>query len=70
MTDTRVALSAAALGITDAEYKALLEIRGLFANGTFHHDPAGEADLPNGFNMNFSWLVLKFRILVRATVPD
>jgi hypothetical protein len=45
--------SAAALQITDAEYKALLEIRGQFASGVFHHDPSGEAELPNGFNMNF-----------------
>lgn len=50
---SRVVLSAASLGITEAEHKAALEIRELFAAGTFTHDPEGAVDLPNGFNMNF-----------------
>lgn len=50
---SRLVLSAAALGITEAEHKALLEIREHFANGVFIHDPMGAADKPNGFNMNF-----------------
>lgn len=49
MTDQR--LSANALAITDAEYKALLEIRELFADNRFHHDPRVDADKPDGFNM-------------------
>jgi hypothetical protein len=48
------ALSAAALKITSGEHRALLEIRELFAKGTFKHDPDSEADHPDGFNMNFA----------------
>jgi len=46
-------LSALALNISPAEHRALLEIRGLFAAGTFKHDPSGAAEHPDGFNMNF-----------------
>ncbi|WP_439357907.1 hypothetical protein [Bradyrhizobium sp. DASA03007] len=46
-------LSAQALEITPSEHRALLEIRGLFATGTFKHDPSGAAEHPDGFNMNF-----------------
>lgn len=46
-------LSAQALEITPSEHRALLEIRGLFAAGTFQHDPSGDAEHPDGFNMNF-----------------
>jgi hypothetical protein len=45
-------LSHKALGITQAEHRALLEIRELFAGDQFHHDPGQCLDRPNGFNMN------------------
>ncbi|MHC2552415.1 hypothetical protein [Bradyrhizobium elkanii] len=51
MTDRRV-LSAAGLGIRDAELKAALEIRDLFAKGVFQHDRDLSVDKPDGFNMN------------------
>ncbi|BAR61902.1 hypothetical protein NK6_8755 [Bradyrhizobium diazoefficiens] len=51
MTDRRV-LSATALNIREAELKAALEIRELFANGVITHDREVNADQTNGFNMN------------------
>jgi hypothetical protein len=48
-----VVLSAPALGITDGEHAAILEIRGLFAAGVFHHDYDDALDKPNGYNMNY-----------------
>jgi hypothetical protein len=50
---SRLILSAAALDIDDAEHRAMLEIRELFANGIFHHDVDAEADKPDGFNMDY-----------------
>ncbi|TYO65460.1 hypothetical protein FXV83_16120 [Bradyrhizobium hipponense] len=50
--DHRIVLSAPALRITAGEHRALLEIRDLFAKGVFKHDPALEADKPDGFNMD------------------
>ena len=53
MTDKgKLILSAEALKISPAEHRALLEIRAYFAAGIFHHDPHGEVDRPDGFNMN------------------
>jgi hypothetical protein len=46
-------LSANNLAITEAEHRALLEVRDLFAKGTFRHDPSAAAEHPDGFNMNF-----------------
>jgi hypothetical protein len=51
---SRIVLSAAELRIHPAEHRALLEIRELFSNGIFHHDPGAEADQPDGFNMDYS----------------
>lgn len=51
---SRIILSAEALHIRPEEHRAILEIRELFAKGTFHHDPRAEADKPDGFNMNYS----------------
>jgi hypothetical protein len=51
MPDRR-ALSHKALGITEAEHRALLEVRELFAKGTFHHDAQKEFNRPDGFNMD------------------
>lgn len=48
---TTKTLSAFELGISDAEHRALLEIRELFAAGNFKHDPEFDRDNPNGFNM-------------------
>ena len=48
-------LSADALGIRPTEHKALLEVRGLFANNVFHHDPDVDLEKPDGFNMNVSF---------------
>lgn len=48
---TAQTLSPSELGITQAEHKALLEIRDLFAAGTFKHDPDFDLDKPDGFNM-------------------
>lgn len=44
-------MSANNLAITEAEHRALLEIRGHFAAGTFRHDVEMEADQRDGFNM-------------------
>ena len=52
MTDQRLILSAKALGITQAEHDAAVEIRGLLAANAFVHDPGQDGDKPNGFNMN------------------
>ncbi|MEH2517408.1 hypothetical protein V1279_002981 [Bradyrhizobium sp. AZCC 1610] len=40
------------LGITYPEYKALIEIRELFANNKFDHDQHVDMTSGNGFNMN------------------
>jgi hypothetical protein len=45
-------LSAKSLQITNGEHKAILEIRELFAAGTFRHDPGLDLKKPDGFNMN------------------
>jgi hypothetical protein len=50
--ENKVILSANALQITKGEHRALLEIRNLFANGVFKHDPDSNADHPDGFNMD------------------
>jgi hypothetical protein len=50
--ERRLVLSAQGLHITPAEHKAILEIRGLFASNTFHHDPDLDLEVPDGFNMN------------------
>ncbi|MCP1757772.1 hypothetical protein [Bradyrhizobium elkanii] len=51
MPDRRV-LSAAGLQIREAELKAALEIRELFAQGVLQHDRELSVDRPDGFNMN------------------
>jgi len=51
--DIRVVLSATALRITPGEHRALLEVRDMFAKGTFKHDPHGDADHADGFNMEY-----------------
>jgi len=52
MTDQRVVLSGKALGITETEHAAMLEVRELFASGKLYHDKGCELMKPNGFNMN------------------
>ncbi|MGX9944934.1 hypothetical protein ACTG4Q_20950 [Bradyrhizobium denitrificans] len=52
MSDDRKVLSPAALRITDGEHRALREIRDLFANGVFKHDPHADVDKPDGFSMD------------------
>jgi hypothetical protein len=51
--ENRVVLSATAIRITAGEHRALLEIRDLFAKNFFKHDPHGDADYPEGFNMDY-----------------
>jgi hypothetical protein len=52
MTKTQVVLSAKALGISQTEHSAALEVRELFVSGKLHHDKDIENLAPNGFNMN------------------
>jgi hypothetical protein len=52
MTDQRPILSAKALGVTQAELDAAIEIRGLLAANQFIHDPEQDGEHANGFNMN------------------
>jgi hypothetical protein len=54
MSNDREFLPAAALEITSGEHRALLEVRELFAKGTFKHDPNSDVEHPDGFNMNFA----------------
>jgi len=48
----RVVLSAQRLDIKPYEYKAVLEVRELFASGKVWHDQHVENLKPDGFNMN------------------
>ena len=48
----RVVLSHNELRITDAEHRALREVRELFASGAVQHDHDKDYDKPNGFNMD------------------
>ena len=54
MNDTRIVLSPTALGISQSEHTAMLEVREQFASGVFRHDPEADADKPNGFNMDYA----------------